>query len=268
MAAAFLHRNLFDTAVFYGDTGTLALSSLPLSNLRDPQPRVRARWSPASCALWIDLGSTQAVSCVALIGTTLGAAGGSPTVRARVSTDPGFGASLWDTGTIDPATSAEAGGNVVLVNAAGSASGRFVRIDVADPAASVLDIGRIVIGPLWRLTYAQALGYAEGRQILDRRDRNPHTGAEFPVPAVANPRQTTFSLPLITRAEATAEWRTMLATLGGVGDVLWIPSDGLTLAETNLRAVWGAVVQPGESALLTRPYHTGYTRNFTLTERV
>ncbi len=268
MAAAFLHRNVFDSALFYGDAGSPAAPALPVSALRDPQLRVRARWVPATCTLWIDLGSVQAVSCIALLSTTLGAAGGNPTVRARVSTDPGFSASHWDTGAINPATSTEAGGNVVLVNTAGSANGRFVRIDVTDPAASVLDIGRLVIGPLWRLTYAQALGFAEGRQILDRRDRNPYTGAEFPVPAAVNPRQTTFSLPLITRAEATAEWRTMLATLGAVGDALWIPDDSLSQTEMNLRSIWGAVVQPGESALLARPYFTGHARNFTLTERV
>ena len=266
MASAFLYRNLFDSAVFYGDTGTTALSSLPLSNLRDPQPRVRDRWVPASCALWIDLGSVQAVSCVALISTSLGLAGGSPTVRARVSTDAGFATSAWDTGAIDPATSDAANGNVVLLHAA-SASGRFVRIDVADPAADALDIGRIVIGPLWRLTHGQALGFGEGRQILDRRERNAHTGAEFPVPAVVNPRQATFTLPFVTPTEATAQWRTMLATLGGVQDALWVPSDSLSLAETNLRSIWGAAVQPGESALITRPYHTALTRSFTLVER-
>lgn len=266
MAAAFLHSNLFDTAAFYGDLGTSALASLPLSNLRDAQPRVRARWRPASCAIWIDLGASRTVSCVALLSTTLGLAGGSPTVRARVSTDAGFGTSAWDTGAIDPATTAAAGGNVVLLHAT-SVTGRYVRIDVEDTLADSLDIGRLAIGPLWRLTYAQALGYGEGRQILDRRDRNPHTGAEFPVPAVLNPRATAFSLPLITPAQATAEWRAMLATLGAVGDVLWIPNDGLSLSELNTRCIWGGVVQPGESALLARPHHTAFSRNFTLVER-
>jgi hypothetical protein len=33
---------------------------------------------------------------------------------------------------------------------------------------------------LWRLQRGTAYGIREGRVMLDRRDRNPHTAAEFP----------------------------------------------------------------------------------------
>jgi len=36
--------------------------------------------------------------------------------------------------------------------------------------------------------------------MLDRRDRNPYTGAEFPVPAIVNPRMAAFTLPALSRS--------------------------------------------------------------------
>jgi hypothetical protein len=267
MATAFLHVNLLASA-FVGDLGTLATAALPLSNALDSQPRVRARYAPATgISIFADFGANVSVGCVAFISTTLGLSGGTPTVRAQVSDDAGFGTAAWDTGTVAASTDAAAGGNVILV-APANVTARFMRVEIDDPEASFLDLGRIVAGPLWRPAYAPAYGMGEGRQILDRRDRNPHTGAEFPVAAVVNPRQASFTLPLISRAEAITEWRSMVATLGATGDALWIPDDSLSQAELNQRSLWGAMVQPGESALLTRSNFVGHTRAFTITERV
>ena len=39
---------------------------------------------------------------------------------------------------------------------------------------------------------------------------------------------------------------------GAVGDALWIPDTADTRAETNRRAIWGAVNQPGEEAAAAR----------------
>lgn len=266
MPAAFLHLNRVASAVSVTDAGGGAVVSLPLSNVLDAQPRMRARWaSPASCAVLVDFGTARDISAVALISTSL--ANATATVRGRLGNVSDLASTTWDTGAIAPQTGPDAGGNVVLLHPT-SASGRYLRLDVADPDAAALDIGRIVAGPLWRLAHAPAFGIAEGRQILDQRERNGFTGAEFPVPAVVNPRSTSFTLPLITRAEATAEFRGMLAALGAAGDALWIPDDSLSLAELNLRAIWGAIAQPGESALLARPYFNGHTRNFQITERI
>jgi hypothetical protein len=78
MATAFLWNNVLASA-YMGDVGTAAMSVLPLSNLQDPQPRLRTRWVPATgISIWAELGSSQAVSAVAFISTTLGLAGGTP----------------------------------------------------------------------------------------------------------------------------------------------------------------------------------------------
>lgn len=268
MATGFLWNNLVASAAYLGDLGTAAIAALPISNLLDPQPRVRARYTtPTGIQIWCDFGASSAVSCVALIGTTLGQSGGSPTVRARVSDDAAFGSATWDTGAIDPETDDYANGNVVLVHAT-SATGRYLRVDIEDAAASLVDLGCLAAGLLWRPSYQPSYGMGEGRLILDRRDRNPFTAAEFPVRAVVNPRQASFQLPVISRAEAIAEWRSIVNTLGAVGDVLWVPDDSLSQSELNQRSIWGAILEPGGAALLQRASFVHHTRAFTLTERV
>ena len=266
MSTAFLWQNALANA-WVGDRGTAALPALSLANLSDPQPRVRTRWpGGAGVSVWFDMGASAEIACVALISTTLGSAGGTTLVRARLSDDPLFATAAWDTGVLDPATDAYANGNVVLVHPT-SASGRFLLVEMEDAAAGLIDVGRIVAGPLWRCTHSWSLGRQQGRMILDRRDRNPYTGVEFPVRAVANPRQASFTLGTVRLAEET-EWRGMLNSISAAGDVLWIPDDGLSLAELNQQCIWGAPVQPGESALLQRAGFLHHTRSFTLTERV
>ena len=274
MAAAFMYDDLVAGAAFIGDLNTIASASMPLTNLSDPQPRVRTRWA-GSVSLYIDFGSAVDISCVGLISTSLGVQPqpgdpvppGGTGVRVQLGNDAGFGTANWDTGTLTPTTDPTTGGNVVMVHAT-SASGRYMRLDISDPVSPVIDVGRIVAGPLWRTSYAWAYGAGEGRLMLDRRDRNTFTGAEFPVPAIVNPRVMTFGLEAITSAEAIGEFRTMLDTLGAVGDALWIPDDGLALAEMNRRAIFGAVAQPGETALLTRANFRLHRRSFNMVERV
>jgi hypothetical protein len=263
-----MFRDRIATAPFLDNLGVTCINELPISNVRDVQPRVRARWATTTgIQIWCDLGASLEIACVALLSTTLGMAGGSPTVRVRLSDDAGFGTSAWDTGAVDPATDEYAAGNVVLVHAT-SATGRFLRVDIEDAAADEVDIGRIIAGPLWRPTYSWAYGAEEGRLLLDRRDRNPDTGVEFARPAVANPRTASFSLPYISPDEARLEWRSMLDTIGAAGDVLWLPDDGLSQAELNRRAIFGSPAQSAATMALQRAGFRHHTGSFSITERV
>jgi hypothetical protein len=96
-----------------------------------------------------------------------------------------------DSGTLPTHSGDEANGNVVLL-CSGTATARYLLVDVADASLATIDIGLVVAGQLWQLGRGMAYGVREGRLILDQRDRNPLTGGEFVVPALANP---TFPLP-------------------------------------------------------------------------
>jgi hypothetical protein len=86
----------------------------------------------------------------------------------------------------------------------------YLRVDLTDDAASYMDIGLLVAGQLWRLQRGTDYGIREGRVMLDRRDRNLYTGAEFPVPAIVNPRMAAFTPPVLSTTEARNQHREML----------------------------------------------------------
>lgn len=104
--------------------------------------------------------------------------------------------------------------------------------------------------------------------MLDRRDRNPLTGAEFPVPALANPRMAKFTLPLLTSTETRGQHRSILTTLGAAGDALWILDTGLSQAELNQRSLYGAVAGSGDETFPTRDSPAASSRAFRVIERL
>jgi hypothetical protein len=176
-------------------------------------------------------------------------------------------AMAFGSGTIAAAVSDDSGGNLVLVLPA-PASGRYMQLDLAASGATAIDIGRLVAGPLLQPQRGYAYGIVEGRQINDRVDINPLTGARFPVPALVNPRFARFILPLLTTAEARGEFRALTRALGGVGDFLWIPEATLSQAELNNRSLWGAAAAPGDLAGASRDSFVRSQRSFQIIERV
>jgi hypothetical protein len=144
----------------------------------------------------------------------------------------------------------------------------YLRVDLTDDAAPYMDIGLLVAGQLWRLQRGTAYGIREGRVMLDRRDRNPYTGAEFPVPAIVNPRIAAFTLSALSTAEARNQNRDMLRRLGAARDTLWIAELGDAMAEQNRRAIWGAKNTPREDAAISRDSMLLAARGFRVVERV
>ena len=262
MAGAFLWDDkVAKAASLTAVTGT-PVASMPLSNLLDPQPRLRARLLGNAAGILIDFGADTAIEAVALMSTTLPS---DATIRWRAG--PTTAVSAFDTGTLAASTSDAANGNIVLLNSS-AVTARYLQIDLTSGSATVIDIGRLVAGPLWRISRAMAYGVTEGRLMLDRRDRNPLTGAEFPVPALVNPRITRFTLPLLTNTEIRTQHRTMVAALGVAGDTLWIPDTGLTLSELNTRCLWGAAAASGDEVVAVRDHPTTNNRSFRIVERL
>ena len=211
----------------------------------------------------VDFGTATPVEAVALISTNLSA---NATARWRLGTLESPNAAH-DSGILPAHTGDEANGNVVLLRS-GVASARYLLVDIVDASMGTIDIGLLAAGPLWRLARGIAYGVREGRLILDQRDRNLLTGAEFVVPALANPRFAGFTLPALSRAEATEAHRDLVRRLGAARDALWIPETGDTRAETNRRAIWGAANRSGEEAATARGSFPLLNRAFRIVERL
>ncbi len=173
------------------------------------------------------------MDCMAPTSTTLGT---GPMVQALLSNVAHFSVTLADTGLLNAGAQDESQGNVVLVLPA-PVTARYLRIDLTDGAASYMDIGLVVAGQLWRQLRGTAYGIREGLVMLDRRDRNPFSGAEFPVPAIVNPRMPAFTLPALSTAEARNQHRDMLRCLGAARDTRWFADLSDSMAERNRRAI-------------------------------
>jgi hypothetical protein len=264
-----------------------ASDTMPEAYLLDPQPSLRAGFPGSEVSIVVDLGASYPIDVVALISTTLGDAA---TIRVRASASDSTGAdgSAWDTGVLLAQTSDDASGNVILARPAAAPSdvgdeldldfvfetyiapaplARFLRIDLVDSGAATIDVGRIAAGVLFRPSRRHAVGFREGRVILDRTDENEFTGARFPVRAIRNPRFVEWRLPLLTRAEALGPGRAMIAQLGGVEDALWIPDVGLPLSEINLRAIWGGMARQGDEPAIEQVSQGRFSRAARMVER-
>jgi hypothetical protein len=262
MPGAFLQQDRVATGSVASAQASIA--TMPITNLQDPQPRRRVRLMGSSATITADLGAEVPVDCIALISTTLGA---GAMVQARLSNVANFSVTLADTGLVNAEAQDESLGNVVLVLPT-PVTARYLRVDLTDGAAPYMDIGLLVAGQLWRVQRGTAYGIREGRVMLDRRDRNPYTGAEFPVPAIVNPRMAAFTLPALSTAEARNQHRDMVRRLGAARDTLWIAELGDSMAERNRRAIWGAMNAPGEDAAISRDSLPLSSRGFRMVERV
>lgn len=264
MAGAFLYDNLVLSAASV--SGPAAIATAPASNLLNPQPRVRMRSTGGTGAVLVDLGGPRALDS-AFLGSTTATTGATVRVRLSLVDPTGAAGEVWDTGTLAAETGEEANGNVVVIRAAGPVTGRYLLVELTDGALSVVDIGIAAAGALWRQSRAQSYGYSEGRVIADTRDVNPLTQAQFPAPALVNPRFAAFQVAVMSRGDSEAG-REMRRRLGGVGDALWIPDLGLSQSELNNRSIWGGVYQPGADAGHVRPVFPGWTSAWRMIERV
>ena len=102
MPGAFLHdERVRDAAALTTVTSTAA--GMPVANLRDPQPRLRARFTGGAASVLVDFGTAKPVEAEALISTNLST---NATARRRLGTQATPDAAH-DTGMAD-ATEADA----------------------------------------------------------------------------------------------------------------------------------------------------------------
>lgn len=218
--AVFSWVNLSDAAMLSGGG---AVSTLPVQNLQDPQPRKVYRTIGTSAFAIADLGSAQAADLLAIAGTNLST--GATGLRVRASnTDPTCTSSLvydsnGDSGLIKLGPDPRYLGNVFFLFGA-TQTARYWRIDVTDASLGNVDIGRLWIGPKFvpnsNITVGYGLGYddtgAQGRSVYGQL--HIRTGAKS--------RHAKLQLDFLSEAEAKASMFEMQRLAGVTGDVLFI----------------------------------------------
>jgi hypothetical protein len=259
--ASFLYRDLSKTATI---TGSTTVSGLDWSQLKDVQPRHRARVAATSAFAILDLLSATPVDVAALISTSLDA---TATARLRMSaSDPTVTSSLlYDSGVLSSITDAAWNGAVIGCLAA-SVTVRYLRWDVTQ-SASPLDIGLAPCGLLFRPGRNFSYGSQEGRADPSQRDVNSDTGAEFSF-ALPQKRVKVLTYSALTKAEVRGDLDAMDRLAGVFGDVLFVENPDDTWANSARDSIWGGMRPVGNAALASRTATDVFGRSFTLTERL
>lgn len=133
--------NLIDAATL---TGGGAVTTLPVANLADAQPRKVYRTIGTSAYFIADFGSAVAFDVAAIIGAPLTAAA---TYRFRASTADATVTSslLLDSGVLSGIH--DTAYNSAVFYPSSTVTARYFRVDVADASLSYIDLGRAWVGP-------------------------------------------------------------------------------------------------------------------------
>ena len=258
---SFLYRDRTPAATI---TGSATVTGLDWSQLKDPQPRHRARVNASSANLILDLGSVMAVDVAALISTSLDSAA---TARLRMSASDATVTSslLYDSGVQGACTDSAWTGAVIGCLTA-SVNVRYLRWDLT-AGASPIDIGLAPCGLLWRPGRNFAYGAQEGRADPSQRDVNPDTGAEFGF-ALPQKRTRILTYSWLTKAEIRGDLDAMDRLAGVAGDVLFVENPDDSWANNAQNSIWGGMRPVGGAALASRTATDVFSRSFTLTERL
>lgn len=231
-------------------TGGGAVSTLPVQNLQDPQPRKLYRTIGTSAYAIADFGSPQPFDVVGATATNL-SAGGTSRVRASNS-DPTVTSSLiYDSSTDGAAVKIGPDprylGNVFTLPSS-QQTARYVREDLTDVTLANIDWGRWFVGAKFvpNATISEGYGFgfddtgAQGRAVFGQL----HTRKG------QRPRQCSLKLDFLSAAEAKAEMLEMQRQAGVTGDVLYIENP---VDATNPAAMaFIGLVQAGSSSALSQ----------------
>ena len=145
--------NLADDATL---TASSEQASAPGANVQNEH--VAKKWYTAagvtSATLLLDLTTSQSCAILALLGANLTAAA---TIRLRGSDSDATGATgeKYDSGTISAGAKADYGSVYHSFTAA-----RYWLLNIADASLSLLQVGRLFLGPKWTPTYNQVAGWS------------------------------------------------------------------------------------------------------------
>lgn len=151
--------NLADAATL---TASSEQSTAPGANVQNVH--LSRKWYAVeginSASLIFNMGSAQACSILAVLGSNLTAAA---TLRLRGSNSDPTGATgeIYDSGTISAGAKSDYGAAYLSFAAA---TARYWRLDLADASLTTLHVGRVFLGPKWTPTVNQAFGWSMASQ--------------------------------------------------------------------------------------------------------
>lgn len=233
--AAIAYENLADAATVTAQT---AASLMPVTRVQNEH--VRRRWRSTANSAWLlcDLLANTAIDTIGLFGLTLAS---GATIRIRVSTSAGGATSgdLLDV-TVDTSDAEfdENYGALVYLCAA-ALTGRYVRFDITDSAASYVEAGRLFVGNRTEFTYKYGPGSSRG--WTDPSARQKTLGGQTLIDDRPPYRFLDLSFDWVTEAQRDGLVETIDRVNGRRVDVLLIENTEST--NLPMHSVWGLVTE-------------------------
>lgn len=213
--AAIAYHNL-------ADAGTLSASSaesaMPVSRLQNEHVGKRWRSTAEPGYLICDLGSSQSIDTIALLGMTA-ASGASCRVRASSSDATATGSLTFDSGTLsDGGQFFDTNYDALVYLRPTPVSTRYVRMDITDGPASYVEAGRLFIGLREAFTYNFVPG---GRKPwTDRSRRTKTAGGQTQIFPDSKFRSAEINFDWVPEAQRSGLWETLGRVNGNSVDVL------------------------------------------------
>lgn len=275
------YRNHLDTAVISGGSWS---SGLPASNLAERQPSKIARTAGVDTdetSVTLDFSRAEPVRFVSLVRHNLTQSGAW---RLRLSDDPTFGSSLYDTGRIAIWPAAVPfgvglwgeynwGGRLSAEEAAtygiqaihtldGPVRARYLRVDLDDPdnPNGYLQAGRLVAGPAWQPTVNFQYGWTI--EQVDESEVKRSRGGKVYVNARPRFRRLRFTIDHLEKDEMFGHAYELERIKGKGGDVMVI-ADPDDTSHAHRHTIYGALA---ESAPIINNQPGRYSRRFVVEE--
>lgn len=252
--AAIAWVNVADAGLLFASTQEL---TMPVQLVQNEHVARRWRSLSAPASLVVDLLAASAIDTVALMGLTMGANG---TARVRVSTLDATGAAgdAFD-GAVTP-VDPDYGTHVEIIPA--PVTGRYVRIDLADPDGAYVEAGRLFVGTRTVFAYNHVYGWSRG--WTDRSTNTKTRGGQTQVLRDNSFRSFDLTFDFVTEAQRDAMIEAIDRDNGMHTDVLLIRDpDADNLARESL---WGLV---SDLTAVTQPtFFDVYSKQLKIEERL
>ena len=161
-----------------GITTSTAIVGMDGSNLQDDQGSTASAWQTTSTSANMTIDSGSSTTTWQTFGVFRTNMTPSMTMRARVSNDPAFGSSIYDSGTLGGLTKDF---GQMIIAATSVQTGRYCRFDFSDPTNTdgFLNIPLAYAGPVWQMLTNPDFSTSFGRD--DETDEiTTRGGQEYP----------------------------------------------------------------------------------------
>jgi len=224
MSILFLYNNLFDSSTLVESSQN---ANFPAENTQ--HPFITKVWrtdgaTPGTATLDIDLGSAQAVTCIALAGYNWTSQPG--TFRLQFDNDPLYG-SIDHTEDLTWYANPTVNGNKgVIIKTFASQSYQYLRLDVVySPGGDHTDwdLGRVFIGTYFEPQYNYNFFDGQSGDFIDPSYVDTTIGGQDHIDVISKYRVVDFSFVITTQAQWEL-FQKMINTVG-IGTDLFIAFD-------------------------------------------